>query len=74
LYQPNLFWHPDAFGLGFVPIKKLFSTDTIAESEDGIQIRVSKYSDGTTNKQKVRFDIRPAYAVLNPFFAGQGWG
>ena len=74
LYQPNLFWHPQAFGLGSVPIKKLYSTDTIATTEDGMQIRVSKFADGLTNKQKVRFDLRPAYAVLNPFFAGQGWG
>lgn len=74
LFQPNLFWHPKAFSLGSVPIKKLFSTDTVATTEDGMQIRVSKFSDGLTNKQKVRFDLRPAYSVLNPFFAGQGFG
>lgn len=74
LYQPNLFWHKQAYSIGSVPIKKLFSTDTLATTEDGMQIRVSKFSDGTTNKQKVRFDLRPAYSVLNPFFAGQGWG
>jgi len=74
LYQPNLFWHKQAFGIGSVPIKKLYSTDTLATTEDGLQIRVSKFSDGVTNTQKVRFDLRPAYSVLNPFFAGQGWG
>jgi hypothetical protein len=74
LYQPNLFWHPNAFGLGSVPLKKLFSTDTLATTEDGLQLRVSKFSDGLTNVQSVRFDLRPAYAVLNPFFAGHGWG
>jgi len=74
LFQPNLFWHKQAFSIGSVPIKKLFSTDTLATTEDGIQIRVSKFSDGITNVQSVRFDLRPAYAVLNPFFSGQGWG
>ncbi len=73
-YQPNLFWHKQAFSLGSVPIKKLYSTDTLATTEDGLQIRVSKYSDGDANKQKVRFDLRPAYGVMNPFFAGQGFG
>jgi hypothetical protein len=72
--QPNLFWHKNAFGIGSVPIKKLYSTDTIATTEDGLQIRVSKYANGDANKQIVRFDLRPAYAVLNPFFAGQGFG
>lgn len=74
LYQPNLFWHKQAFSIGSVPIKKLYSTDTVATTEDGLQIRVSKYADGDKNKQIVRFDLRPAYAVLNPFFAGQGFG
>jgi len=74
LYQPNLFWHKNAFAMGSVPLKKLFSTDTLATTEDGLQLRVSKFSNGLTNTQSVRFDLRPAYAVLNPFFAGQGWG
>ena len=74
LYQPNLFWHRDAFSIGSVPIKKLFSTDTLATTEDGLQLRVSKFSDGLTNVQSVRFDLRPAYGVMNPFFSGQGWG
>lgn len=74
LFQPNLFWHKDAFSIGSVPIQKLYSTDTLATTEDGLQIRVSKGSSIRENKQIVRFDLRPAYAVLNPFFAGQGWG
>jgi len=72
--QPNLFWHPQAFSIGSVPIKKLFSTDTLATTEDGLRLRVSKFSDGVTNRQSIRFDLRPAYAALNPFFAGQGFG
>jgi len=74
IIQPNLFWHKQAFSIGSVAIKKLYSTDTLATTEDGLRIRVSKYSDGDANKQIVRFDLRPAYAVLNPFFAGQGFG
>jgi hypothetical protein len=74
LIQPNLFWHKQAFGLGSVPIKKLYSTDTLATTEDGLQFRVSKYADGDANKQIVRFDFRPAYAVLNPFFSGKSFG
>ena len=74
MYQPNLFWHKQAFGIGSVPIAKLYSTDTLGTTKDGLQIRVSKGASIRENKQIVRFDLRPAYSVLNPFFAGQGWG
>ena len=74
IIQPNLFWHKQAFSVGSVPIKKLHSTDTTATTEDGLQFRVSKGVGFLENEQKIRFDFRPAYAVLNPFFAGQGFG
>ena len=74
IIQPNLFWHKQAFSIGSVPIKKLHSTDTLATTEDGLQFRISKGSDFLGNSQKVRFDFRPAYGVMNPFFAGQGFG
>lgn len=74
IIQPNLFWHKQAFSVGSVPIKKLNSTDTVATTEDGLQIRVSKGVSFLENKQMVRFDFRPAYAALNPFFGGQGHG
>lgn len=74
VYQPAMFYHEDAFGIGTVPLNKLFATDTIATTEDGMQIRITKYSDGAANKQKIRFDLLPAYSVFNPFFAGQGYG
>jgi hypothetical protein len=74
IIQPNLFWHKQAFAIGSVPLKKLYSTDTLATTEDGLQFRVSKYADGDKNKHIVRFDFRPAYAVLNPFFAGKSFG
>ena len=72
--QPNLFWHPEAFSITSINLQKLFSTDTIATTKDGLQFRVSKYSDGDANKQTIRFDFRPAYGAMNPFFAGQGFG
>ena len=68
------FWHKQGFSIGSVPIKKLHSTDTLATTEDGLQMRVSKGVGFLENQQKVRFDFRPAYAALNPFFAGHGWG
>jgi len=74
IVQPNLFFHKNAFSIGSVPIKKLHSTDTLGMSKDGLQLRCSKYADGDANKNIVRFDLRPAYAVLNPFFAGHGHG
>jgi hypothetical protein len=73
-YQPNLFWHRDAFAIASVPIEKLYSTDTVAQTEDGLQLRVSKGASIRENKQIVRFDLRPAYGTMNPFFAGQGFG
>ncbi len=72
--QPNLFWHKNAFSIGSVPMKRLFSTDTFAKTEDGIQIRVSQGSGFLENTNQVRVDIRPAFAALNPFFAGQAFG
>ena len=73
-YQPNLFYHKDAIALAFVQLPKLFSTDTIYNSSDGLSIRCSKYSDGDANTQKIRFDILPAFGCLNPFYGGKGFG
>jgi hypothetical protein len=73
-FQPNLFYHPQAFSMASVKLPKLFSTDTTVTTEDGFSIRVSKYADGDANTQKIRFDLLPAYATLNPFFAGHGYG
>ena len=74
IIQPNLFWHKQAFSIGSVPIKKLHSTDTVATTKDGLQFRISKGVGFLENQQKVRVDFRPAYGVMNPFFAGQGFG
>lgn len=72
--QPNLFFHRDAFVIAGVPMDKLDSTDTLAQTKDGIQLRVSKGSDFTKNTNKVRIDLRYALGVMNPFLAGQGYG
>ena len=74
IYKPNLFYQKQAFGLGAVKLPKLYEGDTIATTEDGMSIRITKYSDGDANTQKIRFDLLPAYATFNPFFAGQGFG
>ena len=74
IIQPNLFWHKQAFSIGSVPISKLYSTDTLAKTADGLQVRVSKGASIRENKQIVRFDLRPAYGSNNSFFAGQGFG
>jgi len=72
--QPNMFWQRDAFSIASVAMKKLHSTDTLATTRDGLQLRTSLYSNGDANRQTVRIDLRPAYASLNPFFAGHGYG
>jgi hypothetical protein len=43
LYQPAMFYHKQAFGLGTVKLPKLYEGDTIATTEDGMSIRVTKY-------------------------------
>lgn len=73
-YQPNLFYIKDAFAIAFVKLPKLYSTDTLAVTSDGISIRCSKYSDGDANTQKIRFDLLPAFGTMNPFWAGKGFG
>jgi hypothetical protein len=73
-YQPNMFFHKNAFGVGSLKQKKLHSTDTLATTEDGLQIRVSKFSDPMANTQKIRFDLVAAFACFNPFLSGHAYG
>lgn len=73
-YQPNMFWHPDGLSIAYVDMKKLKATDTVYKGRDGLRMRCSMDSDVRANKQIVRFDLRPAYGVTNPFFVGQGFG
>jgi hypothetical protein len=74
IIQPNLFWHKDAFSIGSVPMEELDATDTFITSKDGLQLRVSKFSQGMENINQVRIDLRPAFLVANPFFSGHGHG
>lgn len=73
-FQPNMFFHKQAYGMATVKLPKLFDTDTVITSEDGFSVRVTKYSDGDANTQKIRFDLLPAFVTFNPFFAGLGYG
>lgn len=72
--QPNLFWHKDAFTIASVPMERLSAQDTFFKTKDGLQVRCSQGSDILANKQIIRFDIRPAFGVMNPFFAGKVFG
>lgn len=73
-YQPNLFYHKDFCAVAYVKLPKLHTWDTVASSEDGVSIRITKFSDGLANKQSIRFDLLPAFACLDPFFGGKGYG
>lgn len=74
VYQSALFYHKDAFTLATVDIPKLWDKDTIMKSEEGFSIRMTRYSSGDANTNKVRFDLLPAFGVLEPLFAGNGFG
>lgn len=74
VYQPGLVLHKNAFSIASIAIPKLYSTDTTAKTRDGLQFRVSRYANGDGNRQIVRFDFWPAYAVLDPYRAKQMWG
>ena len=74
IYQPALFYHPKAFSLATVKLPKLSATESYTAASDGISLRFTKWSDATKNQNKLRVDLLPAYGVLNPFFAGQGYG
>ncbi|PHS61783.1 MAG: hypothetical protein COB09_17090 [Thalassobium sp.] len=73
-FQPNLFWHPDAFTLGFVDIPKLHGMDNSVVNVDGISMRMALDGNLIQNKQVLRVDILPAYGVMNPFMAGKSFG
>jgi hypothetical protein len=74
LYQPNVFYHKNAFSIASVPLPKLSAQDVLMKTKDGLQLRCSRGSSLRENKQIMRIDLLPAFAVLNPFLAGQGFG
>jgi hypothetical protein len=71
---PNLVYHKQAFTMATVKLPKLHTWDTVATTSDGISIRVTKYSDGDANTQQIRFDLLPAFGVMQPFFGLLGYG
>lgn len=71
---PNLVYHKQAFTMATVKLPKLHTWDTVATTSDGISIRVTKYSDGDANTQQIRFDLLPAFGVMNPWFSLLGYG
>lgn len=73
-YQPNLFYHKDAFAIATIKLPKLYATDTIATTKDGLSMRITRYADGDKNAQRWRIDVLPVFAALNPLFAGKGFG
>lgn len=74
LYQPNIFLHKNSFALSTLKLPKLHSTDTLMTSKDGLNMRISKYSDGDKNAQRWRIDMLPAMGVVEPLFIGQAYG
>lgn len=75
-YKPNLFYNEKAIAMGTVELPKLHSIDSAVMSSPrtGLSIRVHKYSDGRANKQMMRFDVLPAFSILNPHMCGQFFG
>lgn len=71
-YKPNLFYNSSAIAMGTVELPKLHALDSSVMSSEkgGLSIRVHKYSDGDKNQQMMRFDVLPAFSMLNPFMAG----
>jgi len=72
--QPNLFWHPKAFGLAFVDLPKLATMENSVVNVNGMSMRIALDGNIITNKEVLRVDILPAYVTYNPFMAGKGFG
>ncbi|WP_020208279.1 P22 phage major capsid protein family protein [Gilvimarinus chinensis] len=74
-YKPNLFFHRDAFAVSSIKPPKLEgSADTKYITKGGLTIRVTKFADAIKNVQKIRFDLVPVFACLNPQWAGNAFG
>lgn len=71
---PNLFFHKQAATLATVKLPKLSTWDTVFTTKDGLSIRVTKYSNGDTNTQNIRFDLLPAFGIMDPFKGGVAYG
>lgn len=73
-YQANLFYHKSAIVLASLPLPKLYATDTLMTTKDGLKMRITKYSDGDANAQRWRIDMLPVIGVVNPLFLGRAFG
>jgi hypothetical protein len=73
-FAPGLAFHEAFFGMGSINLKKLDATDSSFTTKDGLNFRVTRFSDGVGNKHKMRIDFRPTFACLNPFFGEQVYG
>lgn len=75
VYQPNLFYHKNAFAVTTIrPPELKGGVETAYISKGGLTIRATKYANGDTNVQKMRFDIVPVFGVMNPQWAGNAFG
>lgn len=75
VYQPNLFYHKNAFALTTIKPPKLEGgVETAYISKGGFTIRATKYANGDTNTQKMRFDLVPVFSCMNPQWAGNAFG
>lgn len=73
-YKPNIAFASGSFGIGFVDLPKLNSTDTVIRTEQGISMRVSRGVDFRGNKQLMRVDVLPAFICFNPMRSARSWG
>lgn len=74
--KPNLFFSDGFVAMGTVELPKLHALDSavMTSEQGGLSIRVHRYSDGDKNKQMMRFDVLPAFAVMNPHMGGTFFG
>lgn len=70
-YKPSLFYNQQAFALGTIELPTLAALDSTVVNNEGFSIRATKYSDGDANKQMMRFDLLPSFAVLQPHKMGK---
>lgn len=74
-YQPNLFYHKNAFAVTTIkPPALQGGVETAFISKGGFTIRATKYANGDTNTQKMRFDMVPVFGCMNPQWAGNAFG
>ena len=73
-YKPNLAYHEDAFSFATVQLPKLYATDLVYQSADGLTFRASRFSSGLENKNILRVDLMPAFGVSNPLHAVRCYG